>query len=57
MRCVNLQGTVKYNFILQSSKKLPKKASNDSYITALLKNKYVIKHATNQQNRLYNIKN
>lgn len=48
---------VKYNFILQSSKKLPKKASNDSYITALLKNKYVIKHATNQQNRLYNIKN
>lgn len=36
--------------------KTPKKASSDSYITVLPKNKYVVKHATNQQNRLYNIK-
>ena len=53
----NYEQVSKYNFIPQSSKKLPKKASSDSYITVLPKNKYVVKHATNQQNRLYNIKN
>ena len=54
---LNTPENLKYNFIPQSSKKLPKKASSDSYITVLPKNKYVVKHATNQQNRLYNIKN
>ena len=34
-----------------------RQGTKNNYITVLPKNKYVVKHATNQQNRLYNIKN